>query len=341
MNVSELRDGLHFASLQTPKRVLNAAKVFTSFYISRWLNKPVHSGFPISLSVEPTTSCNLRCPECPSGLRQFSRPTGMLEESLYKKVIDEVASHTPYLIFYFQGEPYLHPKFLDMVRYARTKKIYTATSTNAHYLKEDVAKRTVESGLSRLIVSMDGVTQDVYEQYRVGGKLDKVLTGIENIVRWKKELKSRTPHVILQFLVTGFNEHQIDDVKQIGKRLGVDEVRLKTAQVYDYKHGSPVIPKNEKHSRYKQQPDGTFEHKAVIGNSCWRMWQGCVVTWDGRVAPCCFDKDATHVLGNLKEESFQDVWKSKAYRHFRANLMKSRSEIDICTNCSEGLNVWS
>jgi radical SAM protein with 4Fe4S-binding SPASM domain len=341
MNASVLRDGFHFASLQTPKRVINAAKVFSSYYISRLLQKPIHKGFPLSLSIEPTTSCNLRCPECPSGLRSFSRPTGMLEENLYKKIIDEISSHTSYLIFYFQGEPYLHPKFLEMVRYAQSKKIYTATSTNAHYLKDENARSTVESGLSRLIVSMDGVTQEVYEQYRVGGKLDKVLSGIENVLKWKKELKSKTPHVILQFLVTGFNEHQIADVKRLGKRLGVDEVRLKTAQVYDYKNGSDVIPKDEKYSRYRIKADGTYELNAEAGNHCWRMWQGCVITWDGRVVPCCFDKDATHVLGNMQEQSFEKIWKGKSYQNFRASLMKSRNEIDICTNCSEGLNVWN
>ena len=83
-----------------------------------------------------------------------------------------------YLIFYFQGEPYLNPDFLDMVKYASGKKIYTATSTNAHYLNDANARRTIESGLDRLIISIDGTTQETYQQYRVGGHLNKVLEGL-------------------------------------------------------------------------------------------------------------------------------------------------------------------
>src|SRR5438034_8788507 len=103
-----------------------------SYYYSRLSRKPKHWGYPISVSVEPTTSCNLRCPECPSGLRSFSRPTGMLESRLFEQIINEVHVHSPYLILYFQGEPYLNPHFFDFVKYAAQKKMYVDTSTNAH-----------------------------------------------------------------------------------------------------------------------------------------------------------------------------------------------------------------
>src|ERR1700745_1706069 len=129
--MKKLKDGLNFISRLTPLRAGNAAKVIFSYYFSRLIRNVNHRGLPISISFEPTTSCNLRCPECPSGLRSFTRPTGMLEENLFKKTIDELSSHLIYLTFYFQGEPYLNPKFLDMASYAAKKKIYTATSTNA------------------------------------------------------------------------------------------------------------------------------------------------------------------------------------------------------------------
>src|SRR5436189_6336017 len=125
----------------------------------------------------------------------------MLDKKFFEGMIDELAPHLLYLIFYFQGEPYLNPAFLDMVQYASSKNIYTATSTNAHYLNDENARRTIESGLDRLIISIDGTTQEVYQQYRVGGQLNKVLEGAKNIVKWKKELKIRTPIIILQFLV--------------------------------------------------------------------------------------------------------------------------------------------
>src|SRR5450755_353325 len=121
-------DGLNFASKLSPARAWNAGLLLSSYFASRISGKPAHRGMPLSISIEPTTSCNLRCPECPSGLRSFTRPTGMLQEKLFQNTVDQLAPSLSYLIFYFQGEPYLNLSFLDMVAYAASEKIYTATS---------------------------------------------------------------------------------------------------------------------------------------------------------------------------------------------------------------------
>jgi MoaA/NifB/PqqE/SkfB family radical SAM enzyme len=198
MGYFNFHDSLNLLSKITFKRFWNGIKVYASYWITKIFKRPVQWGYPISISFEPTTSCNLRCPECPSGLRQFTRPTGMLQENFFKQTIDDLYQNLLYLIFYFQGEPYLNPQFLEMVKYAHSKKIYTATSTNAHYLTDEKARQTVESGLDRLIISIDGTTQEVYEQYRVGGKLEKVLEGARNIIKWKKKLNSKTPFVFFK-----------------------------------------------------------------------------------------------------------------------------------------------
>lgn len=325
----------------TVKRIWNALKVVSSFQLSQWLQKPIQWGYPISVSFEPTTSCNLRCPECPSGLRSFTRPTGMLQKDFFRETIDDIHQHLLYLIFYFQGEPYLNPEFLDMVKYASSKNIYTATSTNAHYITDEVAKKTVESGLDRLIISIDGTTQEVYQQYRVGGNLNKVIEGAKKIVKWRNELNSKTPFIFFQFLVVKPNEHQLEEIKQLAKEIGVDEVRFKTAQVYDYETDpNQLIPNNEKYSRYKKDKDGKYKPKNKLVNRCWKLWHANVITWDGLVVPCCFDKDAMHQLGNIKNESFKNIWNNNNYKQFRSELMKSRKNIDICSNCSEGASVW-
>src|ERR1700750_2498657 len=255
-------DTINLLSKLTARRLLNGVKVLSSYYVRKWTKKAVQWGYPVSISFEPTTSCNLRCPECPSGLRAFTRPTGMLQNDFFKETIEQQSKDLLYLIFYFQGEPYLNPSFLDMVAYASSKGIYTATSTNAHYLNDRNARRTVESGLDRLIISIDGTTQEIYEQYRVGGRLDKVLEGARNVVRWKKELKSKTPFIFFQFLVVKPNEHQIEDVKKLAKEIGVDQVRFKTAQVYDYENDpNNLIPDNLKYSRYKKDKQGNVEIK--------------------------------------------------------------------------------
>jgi radical SAM protein with 4Fe4S-binding SPASM domain len=334
-------DSFNLLRKLTPRRAWNAGKVLSSYYISKITGKPVQWGYPISISFEPTTSCNLRCPECPSGLRAFTRPTGMLQNDFFRQTIDQMSKDLLYLVFYFQGEPYLNPGFLDMVKYASGKGIYTATSTNAHYLNDDNARKTVESGLARLIISIDGTTQDVYQSYRVGGKLHKVLEGARNIVKWKKELKSNTPFVFFQFLVVKPNEHQIEDVKKLAKEVGVDEVRFKTAQVYDYTNDpNKLIPTIQKYSRYRKNQQGDMEFKNALHNHCWRLWHATVISWDGLVVPCCFDKDAQHTLGDLKGKSFKEVWHNDKYKRFREQVLLGRKNIDICANCSEGTRVW-
>lgn len=334
-------DTLNFISKLTPRRLLNVAKLYSSFYITKWRNKPVQWGLPMTISFEPTTACNLRCPECPSGLRAFTRPTGNLKEDFFKETIDDIYKQLLYLIFYFQGEPYINPKFLDMVKYANEKGIYTITSTNAHFLNDDNARKTIESGLDRLIISVDGTTQETYESYRKEGNLENVLAGARNIVKWKKKLKSKTPHTIFQFLVVKPNEHQIPEIYKLAKEIGIDEVKLKTAQIYDYAGGNPLIPTIDQYSRYKQEADGSYSIKNELLNHCWKLWHACVVTWDGLVAPCCFDKDAIHRLGDLKKAKFSEVWHNENYTQFRTKLLKGRDQIDICKNCTEGCTVWA
>lgn len=336
-----VRDGLNLLSRIGPNRAWNICKVVASYYAAKLTRKPIQWGMPISVSLEPTTTCNLGCPECPSGMRQFSRPTGNLKPDLYKEVIDQLARETSYIIFYFQGEPFINPRFLDMVEYASKKGLYTATSTNAHFLHDKLAKKAVESGLDRMIISIDGTTQETYESYRRGGSLKKVIEGTKNLIAWKRTLGSSTPHTIFQFLVVRHNEHQMEEVQELAEQLGVDEVRFKTAQVYDYENGNDLIPTKEKYSRYKRMPDGRYRIKNKLRNHCWKLWHSCVITWDGGVVPCCFDKDAKYRMGDLTETSFKELWKNGSYSTFRASVLRSRKEIDICRNCTEGCKVWA
>lgn len=341
MSYFNWNDSVNILRKLSIRRVWNMIQVYSSFTVTKILKRPVQWGYPVSISFEPTTSCNLRCPECPSGMRAFTRPTGMLQEDFFKSTINEIHKELLYLIFYFQGEPYLNKQFLSMVKYASDKKIYTATSTNAHYLTDENARKTVESGLDRLIISIDGTTQDVYRQYRIGGNLEKVIQGAKNIVKWKKELNSKTPFIFFQFLVVKPNEHQIEEVKKLAKEVGVDQVRFKTAQVYDYETDPhQLIPTIQKYSRYKKDKDGKTSIRSSMKNHCWKLWHANVITWDGMVVPCCFDKDAMHRLGNLRTQSFKEIWNNENYRQFRSELTKSRKNIDICANCSEGLTVW-
>lgn len=338
---AELRDARQWAGAMTAQRARNGYRLWSSFREAKRTKQPRINGLPFTISLEPTTACNLRCPECPSGLRAFTRPTGNLKQPLFERVIDELADDLWALTFYFQGEPYINPHFLDMVRHARSKGIYTNTSTNGHFLTEDKAEETVRSGLSRLIISLDGTDQETYSAYRREGTLATVIEGAERVVKWKKRLKSNTPHTVFQFLVVKPNEHQIPRARQLARQIGVDDLWLKTAQIYEPTDSHPLIPAQDKYSRYRRNADGLWEVKHKLDNACWKMWHSCVVTWDGKVVPCCFDKDAQYVMGDLRTQSFRDIWHGPRYQAFRAQLLRGRSAVGMCRNCSEGCPVWA
>src|SRR5574343_329698 len=255
---SSFSDQLSLLSSLTFNRGFNAAKVYVSFYLAKLTKKGSVLGLPMSVTIEPTTACNLGCPECPSGLKQFTRPTGKLNLDLHEKILSQVSSSVFYINYYFQGEPFLHPQFLDLIRKAKKHKIYTATSTNAHFIDQKKAEEIIYSGLDRLIISIDGLTQETYENYRVHGNLAKVIEASKLLIEAKKAKAAATPHLIFQFLAVTPNEHEVPAIFTLGNEMGIDEVRIKTAQVYDYKNGNPLIPENEKYSRYKRQADGTY-----------------------------------------------------------------------------------
>ncbi len=316
-------------------KLTNLFLLYSSFYLSYLRGKAIHWGMPWSISVEPTTSCNLSCPECPSGLKKFSRPTGTMSFENFKTIIDKQYKYLIWLILYFQGEPYLNPHFFEFVRYAKKKNIFTTTSTNGHYLSKTLARKTAESGLDQLIISLDGMDAETYKKYRIGGNFDKVMDGIRNLVEAKKNAKVNHPYLIIQFLVFKSNEHQIKEVKRLKKELGVDKVELKTAQFYEFEKGKEMMTSLSPFSRYEKTESGQYKIKNRLKNRCLRMWQSSVITWDGDLVPCCFDKNAKHQFGNLISTDFKTIKTNEEYKAFRQQILKDRSQIEICRNCSE------
>jgi radical SAM protein with 4Fe4S-binding SPASM domain len=325
----------------TFNRLVNFIKLYSTFILSRLIKTPVIIGQPIALSIEPTTACNLGCPECPSGLKKFSRKTGNLSVELNQKIIDQLQNSLIYINYYFQGEPYINPNFFDFIKYASERKIFCSTSTNGHFLNDNNCKKTIQSGLKQLIISIDGNDQESYEQYRKKGNYEEVIKGVKNIVKWKKKMKSESPTLVFQFLVVKTNEHLVENMKSLSEELGLNEFRMKTAQFYNYESGNSLMPENQEYTRYIKQANGKYKLKNKLYNHCWRMWSSAVITVNGEVVPCCFDKDANHKTGNLNVDPFKKIWHSKVYNTFRAMVLKNRKDIEICKNCSEGTKVWA
>ena len=323
----------------TPKRVWNIIKIVSSYYLSRVTKRPWVSGYPPVLSIEPTSLCNLKCPQCPTGMGTLNRPGGYLDFDLYRSIIDELGEYATTVQLFFQGEPFMHKQLPDMIGYAKKKNIYTVTSTNGHFLNEKIVKSVLQSELDTIVVGLDGVSPEVYRSYRRGGNLETAVKGMENLISERNRTGGENPKVCLQFIVFRSNEDQIEAVKEFGKKLGVDKVLIKSGQIYPETDFNEYLPDNPRYSRYIRDKE-TIRLKTSVPNHCKRIWTNAVFTWDGTMASCCFDKDTEHAFGKWNGNSFKELWRSEKGMQFRKQVLADRTAIPMCSNCTEGTKEW-
>lgn len=301
---------------------------------------------PTFVSVEPAAICQLRCPECPVGQhggRSTHDGEAMLSVELLARIVDEVKRYAHTMQFYFQGEPLLNRDLPTMIRLAHEAGLYTIVSTNAQALTPELARLLVQSRLNRIIVSIDGFSKESYAAYRVGGNLDQALAGLRALHEAKLTAKRSSPKIVLQVLRLRTNEHEWDWISAHYRELGADRLEFKTAQLYDYEHGHPLMPSDARYSRYVKGSDGLYHPKksfflrgVLMGaSSCRRLWTGCVITTDGQVLPCCYDKSAAHAYGRIGQQSLRDIYWSERAMRFRKAVLKHRIDIPICQNCGE------
>jgi len=293
---------------------------------------------PISYSIEPTNHCNLKCPECPSGLGILTRPLGLLKSSEFSKLIDQISDTAFYVQLFFQGEPYINKDLPAMISYAQSKNIYISISTNGHFVTEKNVDYVLDNAPDKLIFSVDGLDEESYQKYRVGGTFEQADRGLRALINRKVERGLKKPFVEFQFIVMKQNEHQLDDVKKYCEQVGVDKLVFKTMQISSYENAVNFLPSNKKYRRYILE-NNSFRIKHKIKNHCFALWRTSVITWDGKVVPCCFDKDAQNEIGTVNGRSFYDIWNSKEYVDFRKKILSDRKSVSMCTNCTEGLKV--
>ena len=321
------------------RRAWNLFLVFASYTLSDLLRRRIVWGMPYTMTIEPTNHCNLSCPECPSGNGAMTRPLGSMSMDVFKRIVDEICGETFYLQLFFQGEPFINKHLMAMVEYARGKRMFVSISTNAHFITEEMARKLIDSQLDRLIVSIDGVREESYQEYRVGGSLAKVTQALDHLTQIRTMRNgTATTEIDLQFLVTRQNEQEIPILHELGRKYDARPV-LKTIQVYSPESAAKFLPRNDAYCRYKVE-NGALVIKSRMKDHCVRLWERSVITWDGVVVPCCFDKDAQYPLGNIAEASFQAIWKSGGYSAFRDAILRGRKEIPMCRNCTEGLKVY-
>lgn len=314
-------------------KYLNAISSGFSLLTSSLTRKAIISGMPAAVSMELTNHCNLHCPECPSGAGTMKRDRGFMDIALFRKVAGELKPFLFNTNLYFQGEPMLHPDFFSFIDEA--EGVHPFVSTNGHYINQANAERLARSALKKIIISLDGVSQEVYSLYRQNGNVEKVKEGITVLSRSVKEVHSSL-RIEIQVLVNRHNEKQLDEIKAFARKSGAS-LALKSMQIYNENAYEEWLPLAGQFRRYVTA-GASRGIKCSLPRRCPRLWLNPVVTWDGKVLPCCFDKDGNYIMGDLKTQSFREIWHGDKFREFRQRILSGRETIEICRNCTSGLS---
>ncbi|MFH1209737.1 MAG: radical SAM protein [archaeon] len=325
----------------TLKRIINYLLVKTSLKIK----SPKVFGRPLSLFIEPTNICDLKCVLCPRGNDSIKKKQGTMNLNNFKKIIDEIGDYAISTTLWNYGEPFINKNMIEMIKYSKKKGLKVITSTNGFAFKNKKnIKDIVESKLDYLIVALDGTNQKTLEKYRVNADYKLIIEGLKELVKEKKRLNSKSPCIILQFLIMKHNEHQIETIKKIAKEIGVDELILKSVNIYEnlipkeeiLLLAKRFLPDNKDYQRY-QIKDNKIIHKKTKINGCDGLWIGTNIDYDGNVIPCCYDAYEWHIFGNVFKEPFMKIWNNQRYINFRKQVLKDKSKIKLCRNCPSNI----
>lgn len=319
-----------FLEHSTPKKVVNAFLAKAQKYLKR----DTLVSMPYRYTIDPLNVCNLRCPLCPTGLGTLGRKAGKMELERFQGLIDQIEPYAYLAELYNWGEPFLHPHIFDMISYASKRKISVRMSSNMNRFNAEMARKTVESGLDALTISVDGTTQETYAKYRVKGDLNLVLDNVRLLVEEKKRQNSKKPFIVMRMLINRHNEHQIDEMRAIARDLGVDAFNTGTIYVdtTDQAQIDEWLPTVDELSYY----DYSAEKLENVWH-CSDLWESVTINYDGGLAPCCWMHEQKNDLANVFERPLEEIWNGDEYissrRVFAFGGPKEGPVATICTVC--------
>jgi radical SAM protein with 4Fe4S-binding SPASM domain len=295
--------------------------------------------YPAKITIESGNICNLRCPLCPTGQHDPSAKKGLMSFETYKKVVDELGANLYLMRLYNWGEPLLNPELVSMIKYAVSKGIIVKISTNLD-VKMD-AERTKElllSGLHKIYVSCNAVSEETYTKYHVGGDFRRVMSNLRLLAAKRAELRSPTD-IMWLFHVFSHNEHEIKRAEEmaaeLGMRLQINKMKpdmgkeiFETAEEA-IERDSKWLPKDPQYNIFDME-----KKRSKRRFSCDQLWTETVINWDGSVLPCCSVYNEKYAFGNILENDFWDIWNGEFYQAARKEVLSRENETwTICRVC--------
>lgn len=294
-------------------------------YRRKWVENPkkyIVEKAPIHLDIETSSICNLRCPMCLFTIdlekgNESRLKKGLMDWDLYTKIVDEAAEiGVSSIKLNWRGEPTMHPRLADMVRYAKRKNILDVMfNTNAVRLDEKLSKELIEAGLDKIFFSVDSIDPEKYEKIRIGAKYKNVISNIKRFSAINEEAGHPVYTRVQKVLMNNTNNEN-EEFKAFFSRY-VDQVAFE-----DY------IPYGE--ADYGKE----VKRESVFPFACSQLWQRLFITWDGECRICCVNSMDALIVGNIADSSIRDVWNSEKLQGIRKLHEQGLwHEIDLCKNC--------
>ncbi len=305
-------DTLSMNRLQKAKRLYAIMKEYKAGNLSL-------KSRPIRLWFDSSSYCNLKCTMCPNkDLSGDAR--GTMDFGLFTKVIDQVVGHVGDINLHHRGEPLLNPRLFDMIRYARERDIRVRFHTNGCLMTEDKAAAIIDAQPDLISFSIDGFEKDAYEKVRIGGTFDETVANVMKLLELRRKSRKKLPYVVVERINFAGQEISPEAEKKAAAlhkeflAAGVNEVVVKEEFVW----AEDEMAKRETPQTYKK---------------CTFPWYAMVVGWNGDVTPCPQDFFAKMVMGNLAEQTVEEVWNGEQYRDLRDNLQNDLDALDMCRRC--------
>ncbi|HHT9107006.1 MAG TPA: SPASM domain-containing protein [Candidatus Wunengus sp. YC64] len=281
---------------------------------------------PETFSIETALACDLKCPECALGGDSVLRKKGFMSFEHFKIIADRIRPHAKYLYLHLWGEPMLNKDIISMTQYA-SEFCKTNISTNGISLTPEKTEELITSGVADIIVSIDGVTQEVYEKYRKGGNVKKAMSSLEILHHFNMKHGNKV-HIYPQFVVFKHNQHEMESFRKYCKSLGLHAT-----------FKAPYIRTNEAQFSYSDHPELQRKYYNDIGSlrlairECPNPQNVFTILLDGSVIICCHDFNKATCFGNIFEMDVLDIWNNPEYRKFRWNILTGNAPEFCLNNC--------
>lgn len=290
------------------------------------------SGRPVLLTIEPTNTCNLKCPVCETGCGDLDRPKRHMSLDEFKNILDQFDNNLTKMFFYYMGEPFLNRDAYSMIRYAADRGLWITTCTNGDLIDSE---STLESGIAEVNFQVGGMTQDIHSVYRINGNLAKTFHNMERVLELRRQSGRRRPTVVAGYILMRHNEHQVEDFIRYCNQVGVDKYNIIGTTARTVEQYLSYMPSDPEYRIFDQsQLDrGCLVPKLRPNGYCGWLYSTATINVAGDVVPCCRDPKGRYVLGNVFKENFYQIWNNDKYQAIRKTVAENSNAFDLCRLC--------